>query len=181
MAGSNPLDAMVHSGEAQGQWSLDPANSSVQFGVKHFWRAITVRGTFEHLEGAGTVAPDGSVSGQLTMQSSSLSTKNKQRDKHLRSADFFDAEQHPTVVLSVTEARPAANGEIAIRGTLQAAGHSEPVSFTARAEDISPGAITLRAELVVDRTLFGMTWSPMGIAAKEAAGTVVARFVHSAG
>jgi polyisoprenoid-binding protein YceI len=68
-----------------------------------------------------------------------------------------------------------------MRGTLQAAGHSEPVSFTARAEDISPGAITLRAELVVDRTLFGMTWSPMGIAAKEAAGTVVARFVHSAG
>ena len=74
---------------------------------------------------------------------------------------------------------PAASGLIAMRGTLTAAGHSEPVSFTARAEDIGPGAVTLRAELVVDRTLFGMTWSPLGIAAKEATGTVVARFSRS--
>ncbi len=179
MADASSLDAMLKSGQAQGQWSLDPASSSVQFAVRHFWRAITVRGTFEQLEGAGTVAPDGSVSGRLTMQSGSLSTKNKQRDKHLRSADFFDAEKHPTVVLNVTEATPAASGEIAMRGTLTAAGHSEPVSFTARAQDIGPDAVTLRADLVVDRTLFGMTWSPMGIAAKEAAGTVVARFTRS--
>ncbi len=181
MAGINSLDALVRSAEAEGQWSLDPAKSTVEFRVKHFWRAVTVRGTFEQLEGAGTVAPDGSVSGHLTMRAGSLSTRNKQRDKHLRSADFFDAEQHPTVVLSVAEARPGTDGEIAMRGTLQAAGHSEPVAFTARAEDIGPGAVTLRAELVVDRTLFGMTWSPMGIAAKEAAGSVVARFVHSHG
>ena len=39
-------------------------------------------------------------------------------------------------------------------------------------------AVTLRADLVVDRTVFDMTWSPMGMAAKEAAGTVVARFVR---
>ncbi len=179
MAGTNPLDALLPGGQAQGQWSLDPARSSVEFRVRHFWHAITVRGTFEQLEGAGTVAPDGSLSGRLTMQSGSLTTKNKQRDKHLRSADFFDAEHHPTVVLSVTEATPAASGEIAMRGTLTAAGHSEPVSFTARAEDIGPGAVTLRAELVVDRTLFGMTWRPLGIAAKEAAGSVVARFSRS--
>jgi polyisoprenoid-binding protein YceI len=179
MAGSNPLVAMIHSGEAQGQWSLDPASSSVQFGVKHFWRAITVRGTFEHLEGAGTVAPDGSVSGHLTMQSSSLSTKNKQRDKHLRSADFFDAEQHPTVVLSVTEARPAANGEIAMRGTLQAR-PQRAGQFHHPAEDIGPGAITLRADLVVDRTLFGMTGVPW---ARRQGGRRHGRcrFVHSAG
>jgi polyisoprenoid-binding protein YceI len=179
MTGTNPVDALFPDGQAQGQWSLDPASSSVKFGVKHFWHAITIRGTFEQLEGAGTVAPDGSVAGHLTMQSASLSTKNKQRDKHLRSADFFDAERHPTVVLSVTEAKPGAGGEIAMRGTLAAAGHSEPVSFTARAEDIGPDAVTLRADIVVDRTAFGMTWSPMGIAAKEAAGTVVARFVRS--
>lgn len=182
MAGTNPLDALVQSGAAQGQWSLDPAKSNVEFRVKHFWHMVTVRGTFEQLEGAATVAPDGSVSGHLTMRSDSLTTKNKQRDKHLRSADFFDAEQHPMVVLSVTEARPAStSGAIEMRGTLQAAGRSKPVTFTAWAEDIGPDAVTIRAELVVDRTLFGMTWSPMGIAAKEAAGSVVARFVRSPG
>jgi polyisoprenoid-binding protein YceI len=178
MTDTHPMNALLSSGAAQGQWTLDPAGSTVTFGVKHFWGAITVRGGFEQLAGTGTVGPDGAVSGQLTMQASSLSTKNKQRDKHLRSADFFDAEQHPLVVLDITEAIPAGAGEIAMRGTLQAAGRSQPVSFTARAEQAGPDAVTLRAELVLDRTVFGMTWRPMGIAAKEAAGTVVARFVR---
>jgi polyisoprenoid-binding protein YceI len=133
---------------------------------------------FEQIEGAGTVAPDGSVSGQLTMQAGSVSTSNSRRDKHLRSADFFDAEQHPLVVLTVTGADPASNDEIAVRGTLQAAGRSQPVSFTARAEESGENAVTLRADLVIDRTAFDMTWSPLGMAAKEAAGTVVARFVR---
>jgi polyisoprenoid-binding protein YceI len=167
MTETHPVNALLSSGAAQGQWTLDPAGSTVTFGVKHFWGAITVHGGFGQLAGAGTVAPDGSVSGQLTMQASSLSTKNKQRDKHLHSADFFN-----------TEATPAGAGEIAMRGTLQAAGHSQPVSFTAHAEQSGPDAVTLRAELVVDRTVFGMTWRPMGIAAKQATGNVVARFVR---
>jgi polyisoprenoid-binding protein YceI len=179
MTDTHPVLALLQSGAAQGQWTLDPANSSVEFGVKHFWHAITVRGRFEQVAGAGTVAPDGAVAGQLTMQASSISTRNKQRDKHLRSADFFDAEQHPVVVLDITEATPADGGEIAMRGTLRAAGRSQPVSFTVRAEDAGPDAVTLRAELVVDRSAFGMTWSPLGMAAKEAAGSVVARFVRS--
>jgi polyisoprenoid-binding protein YceI len=179
MTDTHPVRALLQSGAAQGQWTLDPANSSVEFGVKHFWHVITVRGRFEQIAGTGTVAPDGAVAGQLTMQASSISTRNKQRDKHLRSADFFDAEQHPLVVLDITEATPADGSEIAIRGTLQAAGLSQPVSFTARAEEAGPDAVTLRAELVVDRSAFGMTWSPLGMAAKEAAGSVVARFVRS--
>ena|ERR1700729_1279725 len=178
MTETHPVNALLSSGAAQGEWTLDPAGSTVTFGVKHFWGAITVHGGFEQLAGAGTVAPDGSVSGQLTMQASSLSTKNKQRDKHLHSADFFNTEQHPQVVLDITEATPAGAGEIAMRGTLQAAGHSQPVSFTAHAEQSGPDAVTLRAELVVDRTVFGMTWRPLGIAAKQATGSVVARFVR---
>jgi polyisoprenoid-binding protein YceI len=171
--------ALLRSGEAQGQWSLDPAKSTVEFGVKHFWHAITVRGRFGQVTGTATVGPDGSVSGQLAMQADSLSTKNKQRDKHLRSADFFDVEHHPVVILTVTEATLDGHGEIAMRGTLEAAGHSQPVSFTARAEEAGPDAVTLRAELVVDRSAFGMTWRPMGIAAMEATGSVVARFVRA--
>ena len=179
MTDTQPVLALIQSGAAQGQWTLDPANSSVEFAVKHFWHAITVRGRFDQLSGAGTIGPDGAVTGQLTMQASSINTKNSRRDKHLRSADFFDAEQHPLVVLDITGATPADGGEIAMRGTLQAAGRSQPVSFTARAEDAGPDAVTLRAELVVDRSAFGMTWSPLGMAAKEAAGSVVARFVRS--
>jgi polyisoprenoid-binding protein YceI len=179
MTESHPATAKLHSGELQGRWVLDPAASTVEFRVRHFWGAITVRGWFDRLTGEGSVEPGGAISGQLTMDAGSLNTKNSRRDKHLRSADFFDVENHPTVVLRATgEADPEAVGQIAFNGTLEAAGRSEPVSFTAQAEESGDNSVTLRADLVVDRTVFGMTWSPLGMAAQEATGTVVARFVR---
>ena len=48
MTDTHPVLALLQSGAAQGQWTLAPANSSVEFGVKHFWHAITIRGRFEH-------------------------------------------------------------------------------------------------------------------------------------
>ena len=172
MTETHPATAKLHGGELQGRWVLDPAASTAEFRVKNFWGAITVRGWFDRMSGEGTVDAAGVVSGQLN-------TKNSRRDKHLRSADFFDVESHPTAVLAVTgEADPEAVGQIAFNGTLEAAGRSAPVSFTAQAQESGENAVTLRADLAVDRTVFDMTWSPMGMAAKEAAGTVVARFVR---
>ncbi len=66
-------------------------------------------------------------------------------------------------------------------GTLEAAGTREPVSFTAEILEASADAVTLRARLVVDQTRFGMTWSPLGVAAKEAAATVTLRFTRATG
>jgi polyisoprenoid-binding protein YceI len=179
MTDSQTPMAKLQSGGLQGRWALDPAGSTAEFRVKHFWGAITVRGWFDHMAGEGTIDPSGAVSGQLTMDANSVSTKNSQRDKHLKSADFFDVENHPSVVLTVTEATPGADGQIAVKGSIEAAGHSEPVTFTANADEAGENAVTLRGELVVDRTAFGMTWSPMGMAAKQAAGSVVARFIRS--
>lgn len=179
MTESQPATAKLHSGELQGRWVLDPAASTAEFRVKHFWGAITVSGRFDRMTGEGTVDAAGTISGQLTIDASSLTTKNSKRDKHLRSADFFDVEKHPTVVLAVTGAAdPESVGQIALNGTLEAAGRSTPVSVTARAEETGENAVTLRADLVIDRTIFGMTWSPLGMAAKEATGTVAARFVR---
>jgi polyisoprenoid-binding protein YceI len=178
MTDSQEAVARLRSGVLQGHWVLDPAGSTAEFRVKHFWGAITVHGRFDRLEGEATVDAAGTISGQLTMQAGSVNTKNSRRDKHLRSADFFNAENHPSVVLTVTEAEPQGDGDIAVKGTLEAAGRSAPVSFTAHAEITGEDTVTLRADLEVDRTVFGMTWSPLGMAAKEAAGTVVARFVR---
>ncbi len=179
MTDSHPATARLHSGGLQGRWVLDPAASTAEFRVRHFWGAVTVRGRFDRMTGEGSVDTAGTISGQLTIDASSLNTKNSQRDKHLRSADFFDVESHPTVVLTVTGAAdPEAVGHIAFNGTLAAAGRSAPVSFTAQAEESGDDAVTLRADLGVDRTVFDMTWSPLGMAAKQAAGTVVARFVR---
>jgi len=178
MTDSQGAVAKLQSGALQGRWLLDPAASKAEFRVRHFWGAVTVRGWFDRMAGEGAVDAAGAFSGQLTMEAGSVNTKNSRRDKHLRSADFFDAENHPSVVLTVTEAEPQGDGDIAVKGTLEAAGRSAPVSFTAHAEMTGEDAVTLRADLEVDRTVFGMTWSPLGMAAKEAAGTVVARFVR---
>ena len=180
MTESHPATAGLHSGALQGRWVLDPAASTAEFRVKHFWGAVTVRGRFDRMTGAGSVDAGGTVTGKLTIDASSLSTKNAQRDKHLRSADFFDADNHPTVVLAVTGAAdPEAVGQIAFNGTLEAAGRSTPVSFTAQAEESGENAVTLRAGLVVDRSVFDMTWSPLKMTAPEARAVVTARFVRN--
>ena len=171
--------ALVRDGGLAGRWVLDPRASRVEFGVRHFWGAVTVRGWFERLEGEGTVGPDGKVAGQLVMDAASLTTKNKRRDRHLRSGDFFDAERHPRVVLAVSRAELTPGGQLAAEGELEAAGVREPVSFTAEVVDASADAVTLQAGLTVDRSRFGMTWSPLRMTSMQATGSVTARFTRA--
>ena len=172
--------ALARDGALAGRWQLDPEQSTVEFRVPHFWHMITVRGWFDRLAGEGSVAPDGTVTGRITVDAASLNTKNKQRDKHLRSADFFHAEQHPQAVLTVSRAALTPAGQLAGEGTLAAAGTEEPIQFTADILDASPDTVSLRAEITVDRSRFGMTWSPMRIASMDATGSVTARFTRSA-
>ena len=176
-ADSTPGALTTHAGH----WRLDPQASNVEFAVPHFWHAIKVRGSFGQLSGQGTVTPDGSVTGQIVIDAASLDTRNKQRDKHLRSADFFNSDQHPQVVLAVTQATATPDGRFAMVGTLQAAGVEEPVSFTADLVEAGNDAVTLRAELTVDRSRYGMTWSPMKMTAMQATGSVTARFIRDDG
>ena len=173
------VQALVRDGALAGRWVLDPRASRVEFRVRHFWGAVTVRGWFERLEGEGSVGPDGKVAGQLVMDAGSLDTKNKQRDRHLRSADFFDAQNHPRVVVTVSRAERTHGAQLAAEGELEAAGVREPLSFTAEVVDTSPDAVTLQAELTVDRSRFGMTWSPMRMTSMQATGSVTARFTRA--
>ena len=163
------VTSQLAAGTAAGNWVLDPAESRAEFRVKHFWGAITVRGNLERMTGEATVSPDGTVTGRISFDAGSLSTKNKQRDKHLRSADFFHVDKHPHAVLTVTSARVA----------FEAAGHVRPATFTAHIQEATAQAAILTAELELDRTEFDMTWSPLHIASTTAHGTVKARFVRA--
>ena len=171
---------LARNGALAGRWTLDPQASRVEFAVRHFWGAVTVRGRFERLEGEASAGQDGTVTGLLVIDAASLNTKNKQRDKHLLSTDFFDVQHHPRVVLTVRRASLADDGQLAAEGTLEVAGIAEPVSFTAEVVAANPDAVTLRADLTVDRTRFGMTWSPMRMASMQATGSVTARFTRAA-
>lgn len=78
-----------------GTWKVDPAHSKLGFAVKHMGVA-TVRGEFREFEGTIEVAEDFESSRAYgTVKAASVDTNQEQRDEHLRSADFFDAEAHP--------------------------------------------------------------------------------------
>jgi polyisoprenoid-binding protein YceI len=170
------------SGRAAGQlagpasWQLDPAGSSVTFQHKTIWGLATVRGTFSKLSGTGAIAADGSASGRLVIEAASLDTKHGARDKHLRSADFFNADAHPQIVVDITGVTRDGGTSADVTGTLTAAGITRPLRLTATVSGASDQDITLTASGEFDRADFGMTWGKLGMIRGKASVTVVARF-----
>ena len=163
-----------------GEWTLDADNSRAEFGVKHFWGLITVRGHFSEIAGELSIDQAGAVGGELKIDAASVDTGNKQRDKHLRSADFFGAEEHPRVVFKPSAVRRLDDSRLEMAGRLTIAGHEEPLTLGL---DVSHSAaiLTLRATTVVDRRVFGMSWRPLGIAHNDAILTVEAQLTQTAG
>jgi polyisoprenoid-binding protein YceI len=104
-----------------GTWAIDPAHSMVGFAVRHLMSKV--RGRFDQFDGQITIAEDQRESCvHVEIALTSVDTGNEMRDNHLRSADFFDAEQHPTMTFSSTGLREmdgswVLNGELTICGT----------------------------------------------------------------
>ncbi len=165
-------------GAGAGHWVLDAGKSSVSISHKHFWGLMTIRGTFSDLAGQGDVAADGSVTGSLQVGAASVDTKNKQRDKHLRSADFFHAEAHPHITFTVQDAKFGAAGELAVGGELEAGGTARPLSLTAKVSEATPDSATLTASADVNQAEHGMTWNRMGIIKGPATVSVTAHFTR---
>lgn len=173
------FDDLVNRRFGRRSWRLDPDATSVNFAIKHFWGSVTVRGAFGEYTGVGEVGDDGSISGRLVIKASTLDTRNKKRDAHLRSKDFFDVERHGEIVVSIDAATPEHPQSLKCTGTLDIAGHSEPIAFTATVDDLSARSVTLSAELIVERQKFGMTWNPLHMTAMVATANVIARFVQA--
>src|SRR6185436_6496025 len=98
--------------------SVDPSHSNVEFSVKHLGIA-TVKGAFRSFEGTLVVGEDlSTATASGTVQVASVDTNEPQRDDHLRSADFFDAENHPELTFVATAIRPVAEDTFAIDAEL---------------------------------------------------------------
>ncbi|HEX9538281.1 MAG TPA: YceI family protein [Streptosporangiaceae bacterium] len=173
-------DALGRAAAGPSTWSLDAAHSSAAFRHKTIWGLVTVRGTFSDLAGRAEILPDGSARGRVDIGAASLNTKNAKRDTHLKSADFFDAQAHPRIVVDVRRATRS-GGSVNVSGDLTAAGITRPLDFTATVLEASADAVTLRAEVEVDRASFNMTWNQMGMLKGLATVSVVARFTRSGG
>lgn len=144
---------------ADGAWQLDPARSSVSFQVPHFYGLMTVKGSFADYEGTLDLGATPAV--ELTIEATSLDTKQSKRDKHLRSEDFFDVKRHPQVRFVSDSAR--IDGDVLrVGGQLQAAGRQIPLELDATIRE-ADGELELEAIADADHRDLGMTWSPLGI------------------
>jgi polyisoprenoid-binding protein YceI len=101
-----------------GTWSVDPAHSSVSFQVKHMGIA-TVRGAFNEFEGTIEIPEDVSTAKAYgAVKVTSVDTSEPQRDDHLRSADFFDAESYPELTFESTKIEALDDEAFRITGNL---------------------------------------------------------------
>lgn len=106
---------------ATGTWTIDPAHSEVGFTVRHLM--AKVRGSFTDFEGTIVVGEDPTAStATATIQAASITTRQEQRDGHLRSGDFLDVDTHPTLTFATTGIRAERDryvlaGELTIKGT----------------------------------------------------------------
>ena len=177
-AHDNQADQAANTLAGLASWQLDPGRSSVSIAHKTMWGLVTVRGAFEQLSGSGEILADGSARGRLEIGAASLNTKNAKRDKHLRSADFFEADEHPQIVADLSRVTRRDQDTAAVEGTLTVAGRTRPLTVTARITEATDQAITLKADTEISRADFGLSWNQLGMIKGNAQVSVVARFVN---
>ena len=116
--------------ELTGTWVIDPLHSTVGFAVKHAM-VSTTRGHFAGFSGSATIDaanPENSTA-TLEIDATTISTGNDQRDGHLRSPDFWDAENHPKITFQSTSAKLDGDN-LVTTGDLVVRGKSHPVEIT---------------------------------------------------
>lgn len=140
-----------------GEWRLDRDRSSVEFRVPHFWGVVTVKGHFGRFRGTLDLQAEPAV--RLTIKAESLDTGNRRRDRHLRSADFFDVEHHPQLWF-VSDSVSVHGDVLKVQGALHARGNHIPLEVDARVRPVH-GGLTIEAEARACHRDLGMTWSPL--------------------
>ncbi|MCU0449867.1 MAG: YceI family protein [Bernardetiaceae bacterium] len=156
-------------------WGIDPAHSEIQFKVKHLM-ITTVTGSFAKIGGLAQTDGDNFNNAHIefTADIASVSTNNEQRDAHLRSADFFDAEQFPQLKFVSTNFRSSSPDQYTLEGNLELHGITKPVSLAVEFTGIQKdpwGNTKAGFELQgkINRKDFGLTWN----APTEAGGMLV--------
>jgi polyisoprenoid-binding protein YceI len=155
------LQDLLKGGTLVGEWVLDPRTSSVRLKSKSMY-LIPVSGVFREVSGGGTVSPDGKATGTIQVAAASVDTRNTRRDTHLRSADFFDSDNHPDITFSADDIRPSGQG-VAVTGALTVRGRTRSLSFDAAVAVPGDGEIWLDAAVRVNRGDFGLTWNQLGM------------------
>lgn len=139
-------------------WVVDPVHSNVGFKVRHFF--TPVGGQFKDF--AGTIVYDAENPAQskveVVVQAESIDTDNDRRDGHLRSPDFFDVAEYPT--LSFTSKKVVAQGDdLAVTGDLTIHGVTKEVTLPVQVLGMMGDKAGFATEFTVDRQEYGVSWN----------------------
>jgi polyisoprenoid-binding protein YceI len=160
------MNALATPQTATTTWQLDPVHSVAEFKVRHMMIS-NVKGVFTGISGVLRF-DEGDISNsyvEATLDAASINTREPQRDAHLKSADFFDAEKFPTLSFRSTHVRRAGVGELSVEGDLTIHGVTKEVTFdvegpSSPAKDPWGSArIGLFATTKINRRDFGLTWN----------------------
>jgi polyisoprenoid-binding protein YceI len=123
---------------------------------------VGVKGAFSEFAGEFVVDEAGAT-GELRISAASLDTANAKRDKHLRSADFFDVSDHPTVTFSLSKVTAADGGGLAMTGVLKIRETALGVTAPLRVEAADTGHLVVSTDVAVDRAAAGVGWNKVGM------------------
>lgn len=156
-------------------WNIDKAHSEVQFKVKHLVIS-TVTGTFNEFNGQLVSDNDQLENAKidLAIDVNSINTRNEDRDNHLKSADFFAANEFPNINITVGSVTKKSDDEYILHSEVEIKGNKKAIDLTAELGGITVdpyGQTKLGLEIngKINRQEFGLTWSAL----TEAGGLVV--------
>lgn len=146
-------------------WAVDPVHSSVEFAVKHMM-VTTVRGRFAEFDAVVNFDesnPEAS-SVEAKISAASIDTRAPDRDAHLRSADFLDAEKFPYLTFKSTEIKPKGDDQYLISGNLTIRDVTKPIVLNTEFAGIGKSpwgnrVAALSAETKINRKDFGLEWN----------------------
>ena len=158
------------------QWQIDPAHSAAHFSVRHLMIS-NVRGEFSKVSGNVVLDPSDLTksSVEVIVDATTIDTREPQRDEHLRSADFLDVANHPSITFRSKQITAAGAGRFKVTGDLTIRGVTRTVTFdvdgpTPPVKDpwgnVRAG---VSATAKINRKDFGLVWNAL----TEAGGVVV--------
>jgi polyisoprenoid-binding protein YceI len=166
---SNPASA--------GVWNVDPQRSTIGFKAKSMWGLAPVKGHFADFSGDGQITETQTVFGRVDIKVTSLDTKIRKRDEHLRSADFFEVAKFPDISVVVTGAEAIDGDTVDLRAQMTVKGTTTPVALHAKIAVLDDGAVRLSTQAIINRNDFGVDGNMMGMIPDKAtiSGDVVFR------
>lgn len=160
-------------------WKIDPAHSEINFKVKHML-VSTVRGNFDKFDATIETSKEDFSDAKINFEAevNSINTNNEQRDTHLKSADFFDAENNPKMIFESTSVKKISDFEMQVAGNLTLRGVTKEITLNVIYNGVVSGfgdtkVAGFEVTGKLNRFDYGLQWNAL----TEAGGVVVSNEV----